>query len=210
MVDCRKECRSGEHCTGAGAVKDRPSCFERRDPKDGEASLLAYANIPKFSECKTCWHYNGSQRFCGSNIKCERELNGGLPSEFKIDGVPSPSTSQGISGKGIKGVSKDAPKITNEHGGGQSAVSYGFDCLDPKAMFQMTEALEEGRKEYGKDNWRKIPVDDHLNHLMIHVMAYMAGDRQDDHLGHAMCRAMFACAVDLENKERNERKRGQK
>jgi hypothetical protein len=107
---------------------------------------------------------------------------------------------------GIKGVSKDAPKTVNEQGGGQSAVSYGFDCLDPKAMFKMTEALEEGRKEYGKDNWRKISIDDHLNHLLIHVFAYMAGDRQDDHLGHAMCRAMFACAVDITNNEEKEGK----
>jgi hypothetical protein len=104
----------------------------------------------------------------------------------------------------IKGVSKDVPKTVNEQGGGQSEVSYGFDCLDPKAMFAMTEALEEGRKEYGKNNWRKISVEDHINHMLIHIFAYMAGDTQDDHLGHAMCRAMFAKAVDITNNERND------
>lgn len=102
----------------------------------------------------------------------------------------------------ILGVAKDAPRTVNERGGGQTAAAYGFDCLDPQAMFAMTQALEEGRQTYGKDNWRLIPIEDHLNHLLIHIFAYMAGDTQDDHLGHAMCRAMFAKAVATENQER--------
>lgn len=121
-----------------------------------------------------------------------------------VHGKPSKYKDERVISSEIKGVSKDAPKATNKQGGSQSAVAYGFDCLDPKAMFSMCEALEEGRKEYGKDNWRKIPVEDHLNHLLIHVFAYLAGDTQDDHLGHAMCRAMFAKALTFSVAETNE------
>lgn len=97
----------------------------------------------------------------------------------------------------IEGVGPDAPTVVNEHGGKQSQVLYRFDLVDPIAMFEMTKVLKKGADKYGKDeNWRKIPVKDHLNHLLIHVYAYLAGDTQDDHLSHALCRAMFAVAVD--------------
>jgi hypothetical protein len=98
----------------------------------------------------------------------------------------------------VKGVGKDEPRVVNERGGSQSKVHYRFDLLDPKAMFEMTKVLAEGAEKYGENNWKLIDVEDHLNHLLIHVYAYLAGDRTDDHLSHAMCRAMFAMGVELE------------
>lgn len=95
-------------------------------------------------------------------------------------------------------VGKDLKTVINEHGGTQSEVYYRFDLLDAKAMFEMTKVLNEGANKHGENNWRKIPVCDHLNHLLIHVFAYLAGDTTDEHLSHIMCRAMFAQAVDLE------------
>lgn len=96
----------------------------------------------------------------------------------------------------IKGIGKDEPTVVNEHGGKQSRVHYRFDLVDPIAMFEMTKVLKKGAEKYGEENWRQIPVRDHLNHLLIHVYAYLAGDKQDDHLTHALCRALFAVAVD--------------
>lgn len=100
----------------------------------------------------------------------------------------------------IEGVGREAPVTVNEEGGKQSKVLYRFDLADPVAMFEMTRVLQEGAEKYGDDNWRLIPVNDHLNHMLIHVYAYLAGDRQDDHLAHALCRALFAVAVDKENR----------
>lgn len=37
-----------------------------------------------------------------------------------------------------------------------------------------------------------------MNHLLMHVYAYLGGDTQDDHLSHALCRAMFALAVEYQ------------
>lgn len=100
----------------------------------------------------------------------------------------------------VKGVGPDTPTVVNEKGGKQSQVLYRFDLLDPAAMFEMTRVLDEGAKKYGDDeNWRKIDVRSHLNHLLIHAYAYLAGDESDDHLSHIMCRAMFAQAVELES-----------
>jgi hypothetical protein len=100
----------------------------------------------------------------------------------------------------IPGVGKDAPTVVNEQGGKQSEVLYRFDLLDAQSMFKMTEVLKHGAEKYGdNENWRRISVREHLNHLIIHAYAYLAGDASDDHLSHIMCRAMFAQGVDIMN-----------
>jgi hypothetical protein len=72
-----------------------------------------------------------------------------------------------------------------------------MDLLDGPAVFSMAKVLAEGAAKYGAENWRQIDVRDHLNHLIIHAYAYLAGDESDDHLSHVMCRAMFAQGVAL-------------
>lgn len=96
---------------------------------------------------------------------------------------------------GIPGMGKDAPMAPD---GLQALSLYRFDLVDAKAMFAMTEVLAKGAEKYGKDNWRKIGVDDHINHALAHLYAFLAGDTSDDHLTNALCRAMFARAVTLE------------
>lgn len=99
----------------------------------------------------------------------------------------------------VSGVGRDEPTVVNDKGAKQSRTLYAFDLLDPHAMFEMTKSLKEGAEKYGVDNWRGISVRDHLNHMLIHAYAYLAGDKSDDHLSHIMCRAMFAQAVDIED-----------
>lgn len=99
----------------------------------------------------------------------------------------------------VEGVGKDAPTVVNDRGGKQSKVLYRFDLLNPAAMFEMTKVLKYGAEKYGADNWKDIDVRDHLNHMLIHTYAYLAGDTSDEHLSHIMCRAMFAQAVAIED-----------
>ena len=47
-------------------------------------------------------------------------------------------------------------------------------------------------------NYKKIPPEEHVNHAIQHLFAYLAGDESDDHLSHAILRAMFAYEVDHE------------
>jgi hypothetical protein len=97
----------------------------------------------------------------------------------------------------VAGVGKDAPTVTNNKGGKQSKVLYGMACLPPLAVLDVARSLEVGRVKYGKDNWKQIEIDSHLNHALIHLFAYMAGDTSDDHLNHATCRLMFALELHL-------------
>lgn len=142
--------------------------------------------MPALYNCLKCGQPTHVAPIC---TKCEIEMK---MEPFKVPpaGKPYPI---------ISGVGKDSETVVNEKGGKQSKVQYRFDVLDPKAMFAMCKVLKEGYDKYGDDsNWRKIPVNEHLNHLLIHVYAYLAGDETDEHLSHAFCRAMFALAVDLQ------------
>lgn len=96
-------------------------------------------------------------------------------------------------------ASPDAEMTVNDKGGKQSHIPVRFDLIDAKALFEQAKVLHEGAVKYGENNWRKIPVEDHLNHLIMHAYAYLSGDRTDEHLSHIMCRATFAQAVAIED-----------
>ncbi len=92
----------------------------------------------------------------------------------------------------IPGLSPDAPIVTNEVGAKQSAVPYRCDLLPARATLAVAGVLHEGAVKYGDDNWKGIPVREHLNHALTHILAYLASDRQDQHLEHAACRLLMA------------------
>lgn len=95
-------------------------------------------------------------------------------------------------------ASPDAPRNPDSP---QSMLEHRFDLVDGPAMYEMTHLLYNGAKKYGADNWRTIPVEDHLNHLIAHAYAYLAGNRDDNHLANIMCRAMFAQGRAIMDKE---------
>lgn len=101
--------------------------------------------------------------------------------------------------KYIFGVEPDAPVIENGKGGKQSSTPYGFHLLPTSALFDAAKVCKEGADKYGETfqnrNYTKISVEEHLNHAIQHIYAYLAGDAQDDHLGHAIVRLMFAFDV---------------
>jgi hypothetical protein len=85
---------------------------------------------------------------------------------------------------------------TNSKGGKQSKLNVRFDLLDPTAMLALGRVLKEGFDTYGKDNWKNIDVDSHLNHAMYHILMHQAKDTSEEHLHHALCRMMFAVALE--------------
>lgn len=63
-------------------------------------------------------------------------------------------------------------------------------------LFTITKVLKQGAEKYEANNWRLIPQEDHLNHAVIHYLAYLAGDEQDDHYDHYLCRMMMSYATE--------------
>lgn len=101
----------------------------------------------------------------------------------------------------VKGVSKDEPIVTNDQGGKQSKSLYRLDLVPPLALLKVGEELSKGLEHYPPDNWKLISIEDHLNHALIHLYAWIAGDKSDDHLSHATCRLLFATDLEEKNKQ---------
>lgn len=91
----------------------------------------------------------------------------------------------------------EAHTVVNEAGGKQSELHWRFDLMDPDALFALAGILDHGERKYGAENWRRIGVESHLNHALVHIYAYLLGNDEDDHLGHAFCRLMMAKAVSM-------------
>lgn len=97
----------------------------------------------------------------------------------------------------VAGVGPDSPVAVNDRGGKQSHSPYRADLLPARAVLSVSEVLSQGAAKYGEDNWRKIAARDHVNHALVHLFAWLAGDGQDDHLQHAACRLLMALDLDV-------------
>lgn len=95
------------------------------------------------------------------------------------------------------GLGPDAPTVTAANGAKQSHAPYAFTSIDPLALFRIAETQKGGDEKYGPDNWRRLPVEDHINHALAHIFGHQAGDQSDDHLAHAATRLLEALAVHL-------------
>lgn len=97
----------------------------------------------------------------------------------------------------VPGVGPDAPVETNKNGASQSSVGFACTSLPPRALLAIAAVQKHGDDKYGVDNWRGISVNDHLNHALIHYLAYQAGDKQDKHLEHFATRVLMALEIEL-------------
>jgi len=147
--------------------------------------------------CVACWREHEDRK------KAMADLSYQPPSSGVVEENPAPAIYKekykdpapaiyGADPVVLPGVGPDAPTVFNEAGGGQSSTPYRCDLLPPKALLATAKVLEEGARKYAPNNWRRIPREDHLNHLLVHVLAFLAGDQSDEHLAHAACRILFA------------------
>ena len=73
-----------------------------------------------------------------------------------------------------------------------------LDYLESEEIQQVmtiAKVLQYGADRYEPNNWRLIPQEEHINHALVHLVAEIAGDKQDDHRDHALCRLMMVYAT---------------
>ena len=97
----------------------------------------------------------------------------------------------------VLGVGPDAPIEANAKGYRSSRTPYRMDLMAPKALLHIAAITKEGAESHGEWNWLNGSVNEHLNKMLVHVFAHLAGDSSDDHLGHAAWRAMAALEIHL-------------
>ena len=92
---------------------------------------------------------------------------------------------------------------TNQMGGKQHFRPYRCQAIPPRAAMEIGKVRYIGFNEHGyaDENYKLIPLSEHLGRALTHIFAYLAGDKTNDHLSHAACRLMFALELELEDKE---------
>lgn len=89
---------------------------------------------------------------------------------------------------------------TNENGGKQSYIGTCYRCIPSDSIERAAKTLEYGRQKYGKDNWKLIPSDEHIEHALRHIYkALEGGSIDEDDLAHATVRLMFAMHVEKQS-----------
>jgi hypothetical protein len=105
----------------------------------------------------------------------------------------------------VEGYSKEKENLmeeieVNAQGGKQSKIGVSYQYT-PKAYQYTGSVFYEGAKKYAPNNWKKIPVEEHLNHAIEHMFKYMTGDKSEkNHLANAATRALMALELDLEKR----------
>lgn len=119
------------------------------------------------------------------------------PLPEKIDPPKGGSGQTGLPRTTVVGVGPEAPTVTNERGGKQSASPYRIDLIDPRVLLEQGEILAKGAAKYGEENWKNLSEREIINHALVHILAWLAGDRTDNHLGHGACRLLMARTLEL-------------
>ena len=97
------------------------------------------------------------------------------------------------------GDDPNAEVVINKNGGKQSAIPVRMDLIPARELLELGKILKRGGEKYGDWNWLKIDVNDHLNHALHHIYAFMNADQETmkyeeayTELTHAFCRLLFA------------------
>ena len=103
----------------------------------------------------------------------------------------------------MKNLDDKTEMTTNQMGGKQHFRPYRCQAIPPRAAMEIGKVRFIGHEEHGyaDDNYKKIPLTEHLGRALTHIFAYLAGDKSNDHLSHAATRLMFALELELEDKE---------
>ncbi len=86
----------------------------------------------------------------------------------------------------------NAGTYVNESGTRQSRLDIEVTRIPPEVILALGSVFTYGARKYGPDNWRGSTPRELMDHVLLHLILYLCGDKQDDHLGHALCRlAMY-------------------
>lgn len=101
-------------------------------------------------------------------------------------------------------ATKEGETIETPEGGKHSFTLANFDCIPPECLRLLAQCLGFGAAKYGKENWKKIPIEDNLAHAMNHINEWRRGDRTEPHLVNAMARITFSLWLAVDSGEQED------
>ena len=87
----------------------------------------------------------------------------------------------------------------NAHGGKQHSTPYRMEALMPNAILEVGKVRREGHDTHGysDENYKLIPMREHVGRALGHLFKWLAGDKTNDHLSHAACRVLMALEMEI-------------
>ena len=82
-------------------------------------------------------------------------------------------------------------------------LPYNMLELDADAMIALATTMHHGAMKYGSKTWKRIPLAEHVNHAMAHILLWANDDNSEEHLRHAFARMMMAVSLEIKE-EKNE------
>lgn len=104
--------------------------------------------------------------------------------------------------------------VAGPAGGAGSKIPW-YELIDARALEEVAAVFTHGAQKYQRDNWRAVPVEEHLRHLVRHAFRFLEPKQQyycvpeeglwfqvqQEELSHLACRAVMALAVFLQDPE---------
>jgi hypothetical protein len=63
-----------------------------------------------------------------------------------------------------------------------------YEKLAQIAHDTVLQTMLEGEKDHPADEWKKLTIKDHIDHIMRHTYNYFTGKQGEDDIGHMMAR----------------------
>lgn len=98
---------------------------------------------------------------------------------------------------------------TTKDGGKQHQRPYRMQAVPAKAILEVGKVRDKAYRVHGypDDNYKSIDIKENVGRAIMHLYAWLSGDRSNEHLAHAATRALFALEQELDKKQETEEDR---
>ncbi len=77
-------------------------------------------------------------------------------------------------------------------------IPFAYHLVPLKGLAKVAAVMRKGERK-DRNGWEGIPVEEHINHAISHLVSYLSGRHADHHLANAGCRILMA--LDIDNRE---------
>lgn len=74
-------------------------------------------------------------------------------------------------------------------------IPFAFHLVPVEGLAKVAAVMRKGERK-GRSGWEKVPVEEHINHAIAHLLGYLAGRKGHSHLANAGCRILMALSLD--------------